>query len=84
MLIEVTNDSDLTLPYLSFDLTLPRHDLVGGISLPVSTVLPGQTETIAAFAYTRLSHVDDAEISLEPDPWPEDREFYWEFGRPEE
>lgn len=84
LLIEVTNESDMTLPYLTFNLTILNRDLVGGLWLPVNSVAPGQTQVFSEFAYARLTSIDDIEINLAPDPWPEDRKIYWEFGRDNE
>ena len=79
LLVEVTNESDMTLPFLTFNVTLVHRDLVGGICLPVSSIAPGQTQVIPDLVYCRISHVDEVDMTLAPDPWPEDRERYWEF-----
>ncbi len=79
IVIEVRNESDIVLPFLTFDVQFPGRDLVGGMYLPVSHIKPGETSLCTKMTYCRLSSVGDIELDLAPEPWPEDREYYWEF-----
>jgi hypothetical protein len=81
---KVHNGSDLVLPFLSIGirgkLRPPKSGpLNGGIWLPVSSVLPGETQIIEKGCYKNLVDPKDVEAFAEPDPEPEDRDRYWEF-----
>lgn len=81
LILELTNHSSVVVPFLTFTLTLPRRDLLGGIWLPVSGVRPGETHRIETYPYTRIKTVEEVDMALAPDPWPEDRSQYWEFNK---
>jgi hypothetical protein len=53
--------------------------LNGGVWLPVSTILPGETHIVEKDCYKDLVDPRDVEAFDEPDPKPEDRDRYWEF-----
>jgi hypothetical protein len=81
---EVHNGSNIILPYLSIGirgrLRPPKHGpLNGGVWLPVSSILPGQTKIIEKGCYKDLVDPNDVEAFAEPDPEPEVRDRYWEF-----
>jgi len=81
---EVHNGSTMTLPFLSVgirgELRPPKNGpLNGGVWLPVSSVLPGQTKIIEKGCYKDLVDPDKVEAFDQPDPEPEDRDRYWEF-----
>jgi hypothetical protein len=89
-LLEVHNGSDLILPFLSIGVQLKAGTLVdgmrlkadtmvGGIWLPVSHIHPGQMGKVECDAYKKLYDPSDIEFVPNPDPSPEDREYYWEF-----
>jgi hypothetical protein len=81
---EVHNGSNLVLPYFSIGirgkLRPPKSGpLNGGVWLPVSSILPGDTQIIEKGCYKNLVDPKDIEAFAEPDPEPEDRDRYWEF-----
>jgi len=81
---EVHNASTIVLPYLSIGirgkLRSPKSGpLNGGIWLPVSSVLPGETRIIEKDCYKDVVDPGDIEAFEKPDPEPEDRDRYWEF-----
>jgi hypothetical protein len=78
---EVTNNSKRVLPFLTIGIRAPK--LLGGIWLPVATILPGRTKIIQASAYKEQADPDTIEAFDEPEPWPEDRDRYWEFRKPD-
>jgi hypothetical protein len=82
IVIEVCNESDIVLPFLTFDVEIVGRNLVGGMYLPVSHVKPGETHACTKMTYCRLSKKRDIELHLAAEPWPEDRDYYWEFRNP--
>lgn len=81
---EVHNGSNLILPFFSIGvrgkLRPPkRGPLNGGVWLPVSKVLPGETCIIEKDCYKDLVDPKNIEVFEKPDPEPEDRDRYWEF-----
>jgi len=81
---EVYNGSTMTLPYLSVgvrgELRPPKSGpLNGGVWLPVSSVLPGETRIVEKDCYKDLVDPNDIEVFEQPEPEPEDRDCYWEF-----
>jgi hypothetical protein len=79
LMIEVSNESDMVLPFLTFDVVFPGRNIVGGEYLNVSGIKPGETSVLTRMSYCRLSDLNQIEIDLAPEPWPEDRDCYWEF-----
>lgn len=79
LLLEVHNGSGIVLPFLSVGIRWKDESLHGGMWLPVSNVLPGQTVVIEHESYKRLAALSEVEVFLCPDPGPEDRDRYWEF-----
>jgi hypothetical protein len=76
---EVYNGSDLVLPFLSIGVRGKHGQVDGGIWLPTSSVLPGQTSIIEKECYKKLLPPEDVEVFEKPEPEPEDRDRYWEF-----
>jgi len=81
---EIYNGSELILPYISIgvrgQLRPPkRGPLNGGVWLPVSKVLPGETCIIEKDCYKDVVDPKDIEVFEKPAPEPEDRDRYWEF-----
>ena len=79
LLIEVTNGSEMVLPYLSIGVRWKDNSLEGGIWLPVSHVHPGQTAVVEHKGYSSEADPKEVEVFSLPDPEPEDRGRYWEF-----
>lgn len=76
---EVHNGSDMVLPFLSIGVRGKNGKVNGGVWLPVSSVLPGQTHMIEKDCYKDLIPPDEVDAFEQPDPEPEDRDRYWEF-----
>ncbi|MCY2964639.1 MAG: hypothetical protein NT069_13560 [Planctomycetota bacterium] len=76
---EVYNGSDMVLPFLSIGVRRISGQTIGGVWLPVSLVMPGQTHVIVKDCYKDLVSPSQVVVFDEPDPAPEDRERYWEF-----
>jgi hypothetical protein len=81
---EVHNGSQLILPYLSIGVRgTPRighHEpLDGGVWLPVSSILPGETRVVEKDCYKNIADPKDVVAFEKEPPEPEDRERYWEF-----
>jgi hypothetical protein len=81
---EVHNGSDVTLPFLSLGvrgkLRPPKNGpLNGGVWLPISAILPGETQVVEKDCYKEVVDPSDIEVFEKPDPEPEDRDRYWEF-----
>ena len=79
LVFEVHNGSEMILPYLSVGVRERSGGLIGGIWLPVSSVLPGQTRKVQKGCYKERHAPDKIEVFCQPDPEPEDRDLYWEF-----
>lgn len=76
---QVYNGSDMVLPYLSIGIRGKHGKNNGGVWLPISSVLPGQTRVIEKDSYKNVLAPEDVEAFEKPDPGPEDRDRYWEF-----
>ena len=51
-----------------------------GITVKVDQVMPGTTAVVEYTGFPKgMMEPGEIEIMEEPDPGPEDREFYWEF-----
>jgi hypothetical protein len=84
---EVHNGSSMILPFLSIGIRgkvrpPSNSPLNGGIWLPVSSVLPGQTQVIQQDCYKEFVDPSDIQAFDEPDPEPALRDRYWEFNQP--
>ena len=80
-IIEVTNNSSSVLPALTLGVRSKNGHLNGAIRLLVQTLLPGRTTTLHVDCYKNLVSPEDVELFDLPDPQPEDRELFWEFGK---
>lgn len=76
---EVHNGSDMVLPFLSIGVRGKGGKVNGGVWLPVSSVMPGQTRIIMKDCYKDLVPPSQVDVFDQPDPEPEDRDRYWEF-----
>ena len=79
IMIKVTNNSLLTLPYLSIGLRAKDNKLQGKIWLDVSGVKSGQENIIKHPAYKEFISPDNVELYQLDDPLPEERKQFWEF-----
>jgi hypothetical protein len=79
-LIEVKNDSTLTLPYLSVGVK-DKSDavLIGGAWLNTSKIEPNQKAIIKHNCYKDRIKQDEVMLFRRYKPIPEKREAYWEF-----
>jgi hypothetical protein len=77
---EVTNGGNRTIPVLTVGLRSRNGRLNGAVRLKIGHVLPGHTEQLHADCYKDLMSPDEVEAFALPDPNPEDREYYAEFG----
>lgn len=82
-LFEVRNSSTIKLPYLKIGIRdVDGEILTGGVWLKVDQIAPGETAIVAADCYKDRIPPDKLEAFDFPDPIPEKKEAYWEFGRP--
>jgi hypothetical protein len=79
-IFEVTNAGRRALPVLTVGARSKNGRLNGAIRLDISGVGPGQTAVLHADCYKDLMPPTEIEPFALPDPEPEDRERYWEFG----
>jgi hypothetical protein len=81
-IFEVTNGSDMTLPYLSIGVQgKGGTKLVGGVWLDVSRIKPGQTGRVRQDCYKDQLSPRELECFALEEPIPEKKERYWEFER---
>jgi hypothetical protein len=74
---QVTNRSKITLRGLSVDVRGPN--LVGGTSLPVGSIGPGETRIVAVDCYKDLVDPAETRITIPVEPEPESRGEYFEL-----
>ncbi len=79
---EVTNAARRSLASLTVGARSKDGRLNGAIRLSVHSVRPGQTALLCAGCYKNLVPPQEVEVFALPDPKPEDRSLYWEFGDP--
>jgi hypothetical protein len=77
---EVTNGSCRTIPALTVGLRSKNGRLNGAVRLKIGDVGPGQTAQLRAGCYKDLMPPHEIEAFALPDPNPEDRDYYGEFG----
>jgi hypothetical protein len=81
-IFEVTNGSDMTLPYLSIGVQgKGGTKLVGGVWLDVSRIKPGHTGRVRQDCYKDQLSPRELECFALEEPIPEKKERYWEFER---
>lgn len=79
-MFEVTNTAGRSLPVLTVGLRSRDRMLDGAVSLKVGHISPGETAVIHAGCYKGLILAEEIEAFSLPDPRPEDRDRYHEFG----
>ena len=79
-IFEVTNTSCRMLPALTVGARSKNQELNGLIRLNVGSVGPGQVSVLRVDCYKKLMPPEEVEAFALPDPQPEDREYYYEFG----
>lgn len=81
VIFEITNQSDITIPFLSINVKDSNQPDFGGIVfLPVSKILPGNTMRVEKDCYREyLGENANLSFSIELNPGPEDRNVLWEF-----
>ena len=78
--IEVTNESERRLPYIGLGVHGNRRGVWLGLAFPVGHIAPGHSAIVEHKGLTSFKLApSEVELFQEPDPGPEDREFYWEF-----
>lgn len=83
-LFEVANNSNRKLPYLSIGIQgMGGTILVGGAWLDVSQIEPGGKAIIKKDCYKYRLSPSELESFEKPDPIPEKKDAYWEFGKPQ-
>jgi len=81
-IFEVTNGSNMTLPYLSIGVQgKGGTKLVGGVWLDVSRIKPGHTGQVRRDCYKDQLSRRELECFHLEEPIPEKKELYWEFKR---
>ncbi len=78
---EVHNGSDMVLPRLSVGIRRSDNAFEGGIKLDVSKIKPGETGLVEEDCYKFQVPPEKVVVVDEPDPEPEDRDRYPEFGK---
>jgi hypothetical protein len=82
-LFRVKNNSEIRLPYLSIGIRDKIGNiLTGGAYLDVSSIEPNHERVISKDCYKDLIPADQLEVFDLPDPIPEKKAGYWEFGMP--
>lgn len=79
-IFEVTNGSGRALSVITVGIRSLNGRLNGAVLLKIGHIGPGQTGTVHAGCYRGLVSPSEIEIFALPDPQPEDRERYAEFG----
>jgi hypothetical protein len=77
---EISNTGRRTLPVLTVGVRSRDKRLNGAVFLRIGHVGPGETAVLHADCYKDLRPPEDIEVFALPDPQPEDREEYGEFG----
>ena len=77
---EVTNAGSRTLPVLTVGVRSRNGRLNGAVRLRIGDIGPGQTAVLHADCYKDLVLPQEVETFALPDPRPEDRDGYSEFG----
>ena len=79
----VENNSSLSLPFLSIGVKdCDNSILTGGIWLNVAHIGPGENGVAKADCYKDRIPPEKLVAFFKPDPTPEQRDRYWEFGVP--
>lgn len=80
----VKNDSAITLPYLSVGIRdRDGAILTGGAYLNIAKILPGECGIVSKDCYKDKIPADKLEVFELPEPIPEKKARYWEFGVPD-
>jgi len=79
-IFEVINSSDRTLPVLTVGVRSKDQRLNGAIWLNIGHIRPGHKKKVLASCYKEFLKPDEVEIFSLPDPQPEDRNRFNEFG----
>jgi hypothetical protein len=81
-IFEVSNNSAMTLPYLSIGVQgKGGSKLVGGAWLNVSAIGPGRTGKVEHQCYKEMLTPEEHEFFNKPDPTSETKDRFWEFER---
>jgi hypothetical protein len=82
-LFEVENNSSTTLPFLSIGIRdSGQRILTGGAWLDIAHIPPGSKGVVKKDCYKDRIPSDQLEPFDLPEPIPEKKEAYWEFGQP--
>ena len=79
-IFEITNCSSRLLPMLTVGLRSKNGRLNGEIRLNIGSIRPGQTAELRVGCYKGVMSPHEIEAFALPDPNPEDRARYGEFG----
>lgn len=80
-LFEVSNNSNMVLPYLTVGVRdVERRILIGSVWLDVSQVAVGTSAVIKKDCYKERIPPDYLDAYELPEPIPEKKKAYWEFG----
>ena len=83
-LFEVENKSKMVLPFLSIGIKdCDEEILIGGAWLNVGHIRPGEKKTVSTDCYKDRILPEKLVFFTKPNPVPEQRDKYWEFGVPE-
>jgi hypothetical protein len=82
-MFEIENGSSRELPYLTIGIRDKQGSvLVGAVWLSVAHIKPGEKEVVAKDCYKDKISADELDPFDLPEPIPEKRDMYWEFGSP--
>jgi hypothetical protein len=79
ILVEITNHSDIRLPYLSIGVKLSSES-EGKCALPTREIDPGTSRIVEHPIYRNVADPHTIELFRLPIPDPEDRVYYLEFS----
>lgn len=81
LIFEVTNKGNRSLPFLTIGVRSKDRGLNGAVRLDVHSIGPGQTGLLHRDCYKEFRRPEEIEAFALPEPRPEDRDYYWEFGK---
>jgi hypothetical protein len=79
--IWVKNGSSMVLPYLTVGVRRKDGPPIGALWLPTAHLKPTEESIVEHSGYSRWLAPENTELYQVPDPAPEDRDRYWEFGK---
>ena len=82
LIFSVHNFSQIVLPFLTIGVRSACGKIDGAVWLPVDKIPPGGGGVVKKDCYKNIVSPNSIEAYEKPDPIPEERDRYWEFGGP--